>query len=147
MEQVYHKYQTRSMAKARESVSEDVEREVKHDVEDDHHEEAESPQLPKESIRMLQQLLAQQNLLIDDNQQLRKEMKSQQRVIDNLAGSLESIRVDRGFSPKSSPMRIDIASIDITRSFRMDVAEDEDDESLSVGNRNRSIPTRTKGGH
>ena len=103
MENVGHKYATRSMAKSTGILTEDFDRKVKSDLSDDNEEEIESLQLPNESMRLLRQLLAQQSLLNDDNKQLRKEIGCQQKAINGLAEALETMKIDRETNTKSSP--------------------------------------------
>jgi hypothetical protein len=49
-------------------------------------------QQPNEIILVLQQLLVKQNLLLDENKQLNRELKEQQIIINNLSQTVEAIQ-------------------------------------------------------
>ncbi|CAF4652060.1 unnamed protein product, partial [Didymodactylos carnosus] len=52
-------------------------------------------QKPNEIMFLLQQLLAKQDLLLDENKQLKQEMATQQVIINNLSQAVEAIQENK----------------------------------------------------
>lgn len=99
------KYYTRSMAHAQKPILvADSDSKIKTDDQDeDEHTEGQTVnQQQNEIMIILQQLLTKQNLLLDENKQLKQHMTQQQITIDNHTQAIEAIREMKITYEKSS---------------------------------------------
>jgi ElaB/YqjD/DUF883 family membrane-anchored ribosome-binding protein len=100
-------HHTRSMAGAQEFTAlVDSERKVKPDKEEEKELNMEIINQANDSMLMLQQLMAKQDVLLEENKQLRQEMVVQRTIINNLSKAVETIQETKAIAQNTSVIKL-----------------------------------------
>ena len=106
-------HHTRSMAGAQEFTSlTDSERKVKPDKEEEKGLGTEATYQANESMLMLQQLMIKQDVLLEENKQLRQEMAAQRTIINNLSKAVETIQETKPLGQNTSGIKLPTTATD-----------------------------------